>query len=97
MQTAQEMRTRIVEKATNDAGYRARLIDDPRAAVAAELGVTIPGALTIKVHEEDAASAHLVLPPSSTLTEPELASATAGFRDTGGGTDSWRRFYNRDW
>ena len=97
MQTAHEMRTRIIDKAASDADYRAKLLDDPRGAVAAELGVAIPDSVTIRVHEEDAASAHLVLPPSSNLSDPELESVTAGFRDTGGGTDSWRKFYNRDW
>ena len=97
MQTAQEMRARIIEKATNDADFRKMLLDDPNAAVTGELGVAIPDSLTIRVHEEDADSAHLVLPPSSKLSEPELGAVAAGFRDTGGGTDSWRNFYNRDW
>ena len=79
MQTAQEMRTRIIDKAASDPDYRARLLDDPRAAVADELGVSVPDSLTIRVHEEDAGSAHVVLPPSSTLTEPELGTVAAGF------------------
>ena len=70
------MRTRIIDKAASDADYRARLLDDPRAA---ELGVSVPDSLTIRVHEEDAASAHLVLPPSSILDEPELGTVAAGF------------------
>ena len=81
MQTPHEMRTRIIEKAGNDPDYRARLIDDPRAAVAAELGVTIPNALTIKVHEEDAGSAHLVLPPSSRLHDTDLGAVAGGVFD----------------
>ena len=55
MQTAQEMRSRIIEKAGNDPDFRERLLDDPRAAVADELGVSVPDSLTIRVHEEDAA------------------------------------------
>ena len=81
MQTPHEMRARIIEKAGNDPDYRARLIDDPRAAVAAELGVTIPNALTIKVHEEDAGSAHLVLPPSSRLHDTDLGAVAGGVFD----------------
>ena len=96
MQTAQEMRTRIIDKAGNDPDYRAKLLDDPRAAVADELGAAIPDSLTIRVHEEDAASAHLVLPPSSKLSDPELEAVAAGFPSTDG-ADSWRRYYNRDW
>ena len=79
MQTADEMRKRITDKAATDPDYRARLLDDPRAAVAEELGVSMPDSLSIRVHEEDAASAHLVLPPSSTLDEPELGAVAAGF------------------
>ena len=79
MHTPHEMRTRIIDKAASDADYRAKLLDDPRGAVAEEFGVTLPDSLTIRVHEEDAASAHLVLPPSSKLSEPELAAAAGGF------------------
>ena len=78
MQTAQEMRTRVLDKATNDAAYRARLIEDPRAAIGDELGVPVPDSLTIRVHEEDAASVHLVLPPSSRLRDPDLEAVAAG-------------------
>ena len=86
MQTAQEMRTRIIDKAASDADYRARLLDDPRAAVADELGVSVPDSLTIRVHEEDAGCAHLVLPPSSTLAEHDLGTVAAG-------SPEWRATY----
>ena len=79
MQTAHQMRARIIDKAASDADFRARLLDDPRGAIADELGVSIPDSLSIHVHEEDAASGHLVLPPSSILDEPELGAVTAGF------------------
>ena len=91
MQTAQEMRARIVDKATNDASYRARLIDDPRAAVADEIGVAIPDSLSVHVHEEGPAVAHLVLPPSSSLS-PEDLQAAAG----GGEFGDWHEWV-RDW
>ena len=79
MHTALEMRTRIIAKAASDPDYRARLIEDPRGAIADELGVSIPDSLSVHVHEEDAGSAHLVLPPSSRLGESELAAAAGGF------------------
>ena len=50
MQTPQEMRTRIIDKAVNDSDYRAKLLDDPGAAVGEELGVSIPDSLTIHVN-----------------------------------------------
>ena len=80
MQTAHEMRTRIIDKAVNDPAYRAKLLDDPRAAVGEELGVPVPDSLAIHVHEESPADAHLVLPPSSHLGETDLRTV-AGSSD----------------
>ena len=90
MLTAHEMRTRIIDKAVNDPDYRAKLLEDPNAAVGEELGVEIPSALSIHVHEESAADAHLVLPPSSNLTEAELGSAAAA-------SDGWKFFFPSTW
>ena len=79
MQSPNEMRTKIVEKAGEDADFRAKLLSDPRAAVEQELGVTIPGSMAIEVHEESTATAHLVLPPASKLNDGDLKAATGGF------------------
>ena len=87
MQTAHEMRTRIIRKAVNDQDYRARLLSDPSAAAGEELGVSIPDSLSIHVHEEGAADAHLVLPPSSKLDPTELQAAAGGIRAWAGGPE----------
>ena len=79
METPNEMRTKIVGKATGDADFRARLLRDPKAAIGAELGVGIPSSMTIEVHEEDASTAHLVLPPKDRLDEDALRRAHGGF------------------
>ena len=42
------------------------------------MGVTIPEGMTVRVHEEDSATAHLVLPRSKRLTEAEMASVSGG-------------------
>ena len=94
MQTAHEMRTRIIEKATSDAGYRAKLIEDPNAAIREELGVSIPDSLSVHVHEEGASVAHLVLPPSSRLSEPDLGTVAAGSAEW---AESWKEFNHIDW
>ena len=54
METPDEMRTKIVDKATGDAEFRARLLGDPKGALERELGVAIPASLSIEVHEESA-------------------------------------------
>ena len=95
MQTAHEMRTRIIDKAVNDPDYRAKLLHDPSTAVVEELGVPIPASLSIHVHEEGPQTAHLVLPPGSNLTEGDLRAVAGGYdpdkppKDRGGDTQVW--------
>ena len=78
MTTATEMKTRIQSRAGEDADFRALLIADPKAAISAELGRTIPEGFDVVVHEDGATTAHLVLPPSPELTDAELEQASGG-------------------
>ena len=64
MKTATELKTHILTKAAEDGEFRARLLTDPRAAISAETGVTIPEGFNVAVHEDSGTTAHLVLPPS---------------------------------
>ena len=77
MTTATELKTQILTKAAEDGNFRTQLIADPRVAISAETGVTIPEGFDIAVHEDSATTAHLVLPPSPQLTEAEM-EAVAG-------------------
>ena len=76
--TMSEMKAHIMKRATEDGEFRAKLLADPRPVISAELGVSIPERFTIQVHENDATSAHVVLPLSDRLTEEELAEIAAG-------------------
>ena len=78
MTTATEMKDRILSKADEDSEFRARLIADPKAAISAETGQTIPDGFDLVVHEDSATTAHLVLPPSPTLSETELEVVAGG-------------------
>ena len=78
MTTATELKDRILSRAEQDNDFRARLIADPRAAIASEVGTTIPDGFDVVVHEDSATTAHLVLPPSPKLTEAELVLASGG-------------------
>ena len=62
METPNEMRSKIVGKANEDADFRARLLSDPKEALEQELGVTM----------------HLVLPPDSRLSEGDLRAVAGG-------------------
>ena len=72
MTTAAEIRERVVNKAAADGAFRARLIADPKAAIADEFEVILPDGFDVVVHEETAYTGHLVLPASPQLSEAEL-------------------------
>lgn len=76
--TMNEMKAQIMKRATEDDEFRVKLLADPKPVISAELGVAIPEGFTIQVHEDDATSAHLVLPLSDHLTDEELAEIAAG-------------------
>ena len=78
MTTATELKARILSKAEEDGDFRARLIADPKAAIASEVGTVVPDGFDVAVHEDSATTAHLVLPPSPALTEAELETVTGG-------------------
>ncbi len=84
MTTATEMRERILSKAEVDGDFRARLIADPKAAIASEVGTVVPDGFDIVVHEDSATTAHLVLPPAPQLTEADLAQVSGGVSNYAG-------------
>ena len=86
MKTAAEMHSRLVARAVEDGAFRAHLLSDPKRAVEKELDIAIPEGFTVKVHEESATTAHLVLPPPARLSEDELAAAAGGDMWAGGTT-----------
>ena len=90
MQSADELRQDIQNKAAADPEFRARLLADPKGAIEAALGVTIPAGLSVKVHEEDTLSAHLVLPPASKLDSADLEAVS-------GGTSVWYEVFGVNW
>ena len=82
--TLGEMQARILAKAGGDEGFRAKLIDNPKAVISEELGLYIPEGFDIQVHENTATTGHLILQPSEHLTESELELAVGA---GGSGTD----------
>ena len=74
-----EAEQRIRARAESDAGFRDQLRADPRAALAAELGVDIPDEVTVHVHEESLSEVHLVLPPATQdLSDADLEMVSGG-------------------
>ena len=84
--TQEEIQNTVIAKAVEDGEFRAQLIADPRAAIQELTGAALPDEMVVQVHEESAASFHLVLPPDGQLTEDEMARVFAA-GDPGGRED----------
>ena len=63
----------IIAKAEADGDFRARLLEDPAAALKAE-GIDLPPDITLVFHENTAQACHFVLPekPSNEMSDAEL-------------------------
>ena len=77
MLVREDIERELLDRAGSDESFRALLLENPNEAVRQALSLNIPSSFTLKVHEEDATSLHLVLPPSQQLTDDELASVAA--------------------
>ena len=76
--TIGEMKAHLIAKADESEDFRTRLVADPRSVISAEFGVSIPEGFNVQVHEDNATTAHMVLPMTDRLTEEELAEIAAG-------------------
>ena len=81
MKTHDELRAELVHKAAGDEDFRARLVGDPKGTIEDALGITVPDAMSIEIHEESATAAHLILPPSAQLDPVDLEMLTGGHRN----------------
>ena len=78
MRSGDDMLQQIVGKSAVDSEFRSQLLADPKATISAELGITIPDSMTIKIHESDMQTVHLALPPDPNITEEQLEAISAG-------------------
>jgi hypothetical protein len=72
--------TQVISKAWKDPQFKEKLLSDPRAALE-EAGIKPPAGVEIKVVENTAHTAHLVLPPppSPEISEESLALVSGGW------------------
>ena len=76
--TMNEMRDQILARSVEDEDFRAQLIADPKSVISQEFGISVPDGFSIQVHEDNATTAHVILPRPARLTEEDLAMVTAG-------------------
>jgi len=77
LQTADDMRRQITDRAISDESFRQALISDPKSAISQELGVDLPKDVVVEVHQSDAQTLHLALPVTD-IGEEQLEAIAAG-------------------
>jgi hypothetical protein len=87
-QSRDQVEQRIAEKAASDPDFRQQLINDPRATLGAELGVSLPENVNVTVLEESTSNVYIVLPPAGTAAGTELSDEELG-AVAGGSGNSW--------
>lgn len=78
METQQSMKEKLFAKAQEDTAFRKRLIANPSSALKEGFDIEVPDDFIIVVHEDDARTAHLVLPASAELSDAQLKQAAGG-------------------
>ena len=78
MDTRESMLEKLVAKSEEDTDFRLLLKTNPKVALKEAFDIEVPDELNVVVHEEDARTTHLVLPPSAELTDAELQQAAGG-------------------
>ena len=78
MDTRDSILEKLVAKTEEDSDFRSRLLADPRSVLKDTLDIEVPDDFNVVVHEEDARTAHLVLPASAELTDTQLEKAAGG-------------------
>lgn len=77
LQSAEDVRRHITEKALADADFRSELVANPKAAISQEIGVEVPEEINVMVHESDSQTIHLAL-PATEISEEQLEAIAAG-------------------
>lgn len=78
MDTRDSMMGKLVAKAEADTDFREQLKANPSSALKEALDIEVPDDFNVIVHEDDARTAHLVLPASAELTDAQLQQAAGG-------------------
>ncbi|NEW07854.1 NHLP leader peptide family natural product precursor [Paenibacillus sp. SYP-B3998] len=75
--SAEELKAKIIQKAWEDASFKAQLLSDPKAALKEAFGIVIPDNIEIKTVEETPNQNVLVIP----VNPAEALNGTAPLKD----------------
>ncbi len=68
----------IIKKSWRDPKYLETLCSDPKAVLAEELGMNLPEAMSVVIHEDTNDTFHFVLPVNPEIAKGELSESALG-------------------
>jgi len=76
--TRAEVEAMVAERISADPGFRAALEADPRGVLGDLIGIEIPEAVQVELHEESLTQIHLTIPAADSLTDADLDLVAGG-------------------
>ncbi len=77
-----EMETALIEKCWKDPEFKKAVVSDPKGMLERHLGRSLPPDMKILIHEEDANTLHLTIPPAPSnladLSDEDLETVAGG-------------------
>ena len=84
--TRDDVEAMIAERIAADPAFRAALEADPRGVLGDLVGMTIPDAVEVVLHEDSLTQIHLTIPASDSLSDADLDLVS-------GGNELWGKCY----
>ncbi|MCY4101190.1 MAG: NHLP leader peptide family RiPP precursor [Rhodobacteraceae bacterium] len=82
MNTQSQIQAKLLARAEKDGEFRAKLLENPKAAIKDATGLTVPEGIKIRVLEDNSSDYHLVLPPlGQDLSDQEMSGVAGGIGD----------------
>jgi hypothetical protein len=80
--TKHQLETNLIEKCWKDPGFREKVLKDPKGMLEGFFGKSLPSDYKVVIHEEDANTLHLAIPPAPSkvteLSDEELERVAGG-------------------
>jgi hypothetical protein len=80
--TRREMETALIEKCWKDPEFKKAVVNDPKGMLERQTGQKLPPQVKIFIHEEDANTLHLSIPPApgnlAELSDEDLEKVAGG-------------------
>jgi len=80
--TRQELESALIQKCWKDPAFRKEVVSDPKGMLEKHLGRKLPKQVKIFIHEEDANTLHMSIPPApanvSELSDEDLEKVAGG-------------------